>query len=93
MGERMTDVEFLREWLRFYGATTGYTLLGWLLASAVQAGSVDELALRDHGVGNRSTRYRHVAQLRRFALDLKARGLLESDEAVGRTLIECLLNG
>lgn len=76
---QLSDREFIDEWLRFFGVTTGVRLLGWCALSVIGAprgvqGDAGRRWLIEHGAGAPSTRYRNVHALLRFRDHLVSRG-------------------
>lgn len=79
----LTDTELIREWMSFFGLTTGSRLLGWcVLTGVLMPAGVEpsERALIQHGWGAVSTRYRNVDHLKGFNASLEARGLRVADD-------------
>lgn len=76
----LSEFEFIGEWMRFFGPTTGSRLLGWVSLSVIGApGDADRRWLMAHGWGSEATRYRNVAHLVRFRDSLALRGISPYD--------------
>lgn len=82
----LSDREFVREWMAFFGPTTGARLLGWCVLTGVRMpddAPVDERSLIDFGWGAPSTRYRNVGYLKRFKAYMDEKGFVLAEEAEG----------
>jgi hypothetical protein len=75
----LSDREFATDWMRYFGNSTGPVLWGWLVLAALLGSDLSERDLLAHGPISRSSRYRHVAELKSYAADLRARGLLSNE--------------
>jgi hypothetical protein len=75
-GISLTDKEFMADWLAYFGTSTGPKLLGWLVLAHLLGSDLTERSLLNTGPMHLATRYRHVAELRGYAENLRARGLL-----------------
>lgn len=79
----LTDAELVREWMSYFGVTTGSRLLGWCVLTVVpmpRGTVVDARALIEHGSGSISTRYRNLHHLQGFKAHLEEQGFVVADE-------------
>jgi hypothetical protein len=78
--DELGDLDFGREMLRFFGWRRTASLLGYCLLFLMYGVKSRNDMLAAPVVGSLATRYRIVADLNRFRLDLVARGLMPAGE-------------
>lgn len=89
MGKRLTDVDFIRELLAYFGTGTGVRLYGWVTAALV-LGCETERDLLERAPGGRSQRYENVAALRGFMAHLDALGYDRAPDGVALDVFDAL---
>lgn len=78
--KELSDLDFARAMVDFFGARRAATLIGWSVLWSLEGAKTAQDFTR---AGNWRTRYRVVADFRRFRDHLVAGGFLELDEPDG----------
>ena len=84
----LTDQELMREWLAFFGTTTGARLLGWCALTVWRIPKAERdrdgrSLLIEYGWGDRSTRYRNLERVQAFSDHLDELGVSVGEEEAG----------